>query len=64
MINNGQTSVKELYSIFSKVIKLPDVDLYGTFQDIQKRKKNKTVFLDKLREALNRKLDESDEYKP
>lgn len=64
VINNGQTSVKEMYAIFSKVLQLPEIDLYGTFQDIQKRKKNKTIFLDKLREALNRKLDESDEYKP
>lgn len=64
VISNGQTSVKELYEIFSKILKLPEIDLYRTYQDIQKRKKNKTVFLDKLKEALLRKLDESDEYKP
>jgi hypothetical protein len=36
----------------------PIDDIYRGFQDIRGRKKNKTVFLDTLKDALNRKINE------
>lgn len=64
IINNGRPGIKELHEMFSEILNLPEIDIYEKLQDIKKRKKSKTVFLDKLKSALLRKLEDSDEFKP
>jgi hypothetical protein len=63
-INNGQTTVQKLHQLFSKILIVPDIDIYEKYQDIKSRKKNKTVFIDKLRDTLRSKIDKSDEFNP
>jgi len=61
VIDNGRTSIKELVELFGKILILPEIDIYGGFQGIKGRKKDRTIFINSLRDALNRKIDESDE---
>ncbi len=57
-INNGETDIKELVEILGTVIDLPDFDIYRSFIDIKNRKKNSTVFIDKMKQRLLDKIDE------
>jgi hypothetical protein len=62
--NNGNKDIKEIATVFAKLLNIELGDFYRTFQDIKSRKKDKTAFLDKLKQALLQKIDESDELKP
>lgn len=64
IINNGVPGIKELHDLFSRILILPETDIYLKLQDIKKRKKSKTILLDKLKSALLRKLDDLDEFTP
>jgi len=62
VINHGQSSVIELHQLFSRILNLPSIDIYRTFYDLQKRKKSKTHFLDKMKELLLKKLENMDDF--
>lgn len=61
--NSGNKDIKEIATVFAKLLNIELGDFYRTFQDIKSRKKDKTAFLDKLKQALLQKIDESDELK-
>jgi hypothetical protein len=60
VINNGNIGIKELARLFEKMFNIKLDDIYGMFQDIQGRTTVKTKFLDKLKEALLKRLDDMD----
>lgn len=61
VINHGNVSIKELHEMLGQVLDLPKGNIYSAFRDIHSRKKEKTVFLDKLKEALIRRIDQANE---
>lgn len=53
VVNSGNTDIKEIASGMEKLFNLELTPyLYGTYQDIKKRKSGQTKFLDKLSECL------------
>lgn len=60
VINNGNIGIKELARLFEKIFNIKLDDIYRIFQDIQGRTTVKTKFLDNLKEALLRRLDDMD----
>jgi hypothetical protein len=59
-INNGNIEIKELVQIFENMFNIKLEEVYRIFSDIQMRKKNRTKFLDDLKSALIRRMEESD----
>lgn len=60
VINNGKIGLAEMATILAGSTPIDPRELYRAFQDIQMRKKNRTVFLDKLKEALINKINKSE----
>ncbi len=58
-IDHGNISVKELTDLFSQMMEIPEGNIYNAYRLILNRKKEKTVFLDKLHIALAHKIDSS-----
>jgi len=62
-INNGNTSLKDLFSFLGTVFNIHITDYYRYFTDITHRKgddDNRTLFLNKLKAALNNHISKSD----
>lgn len=59
-INNGNIDIKEITEALSKLFNIELDDYYRTYQDIRMRKTERIKFLDKLKQALQQRLDESD----
>lgn len=59
-INNGNIDIKEITEALSKLFNIELDDYYRTYQDIRTRKTDRIKFLDKLKQALQNRLDESD----
>ncbi len=61
-INNGRPDVKQVIGIFEQLFDIDLGNYYGVFQqNIRIRKKGRTVYLDQLKEYLERRMDDSDE---
>jgi hypothetical protein len=60
-INNGNIDIKVIIEAFSKLFNIELDDFYRTYQDIRARKTERIKFLDKMRQALQKRLDEADE---
>lgn len=60
-VNNGHIEIKELVEIFEKMFNVKLGDYYRIFKEIQKRKKDRTKFLNSLVEALNKRMYDLDE---
>lgn len=60
-INKGAFEIKELAGLFEKIFHIELGDLYRTYIEIRLRKKEKAKFIDSLKEALLRKMDEADQ---
>lgn len=58
-INNSQIKLKELAEIFEKFFQVDFGDYFHTFSEIKNRK-NPTLFIDNLRKALIKKIDEKE----
>ena len=58
VLNEGNCKINELTELFEQMFHFPIDDIYRGFQDIRNRKKNKIVFLETLKEALLRKINE------
>jgi hypothetical protein len=59
-VNNGQVDIKVLAAKFSTMFNIDLGDIYRTFLDIRGRKGNRTVYLSRLAEFLNQRMDEMD----
>jgi len=59
VVNNGDIEIKELAEIFEKMFNVKLDEYYRVFSDIQMRKTNRTKFLDMLKDALNKRIDEA-----
>ena len=60
-VNNGHIEIKELVEVFEKLFNVKLGDYYRIFKEIQKRKKDRTKFLNGLVEALNKRMYDLDE---
>lgn len=59
-INHGNIDIKEIAEALSKLFNIELDDYYRTYQDIRTRKTERIKFLDKLKQTLQQRLDESD----
>lgn len=59
--NNGKTDIRVIARYFENVFDIDLGDFYHTYLEIKNRKINRTKFLDALREALIKKMDDQDE---
>jgi len=60
VINNGDIEIKVIIEAFSKIFNVDLDDYYRTYQDIRMRKTERTKFLDKMKQSLQNRLDDSD----
>lgn len=61
VFNNGNADIKFIAKTFQTVFDVDLGDFYHTFLELKSRKINRTKFIDSLREALIRRMDEQDE---
>jgi hypothetical protein len=59
-INSGTADIKEMASLFEQIFNIDLGNYYHTFIEIRARKGSKTKFIDKLEEALLKKIQDSD----
>ena len=59
VINNGNIEIKELVEIFETMFNTKLDGYYRTFSDIKSREKSKTKFLDELKQALIRRIEDA-----
>lgn len=59
-INNGTAEIKELANTCQKIFNINLGDYYRTYLEIRFRKINQTKFIDKLKNSLTHRMDESD----
>lgn len=60
VFNNSQADVKKIAGFLEEVFQVSLGNYYRVFQEIRIRKKSRTGFLDKMRETLVRRMDETD----
>lgn len=58
--NNGNVDIKLIAGIFEKMFNVELGDIYRTYHSIRFRKKNRSPFLENLREVLIRYMDDQD----
>ncbi|MGV8963389.1 MAG: RteC domain-containing protein [Candidatus Saccharimonadaceae bacterium] len=61
VFENGNVDIKLISKTFEKTFNIDLGDFYHTFMELKSRKINRTKFLDNLRDALIKKMDEQDE---
>lgn len=59
-VDNGQVDIIELVSLFEIVFHIDLGDVYRVFVGMRNRKLSRTVYLDELREKLQRRMEETD----
>lgn len=59
--DNGNADIKKIAILFENVFNIDLGNFYHTFLELKSSKINRTKFLDSLRDALIRKMDEEDE---
>lgn len=57
----GKSDIKAIATYFENVFEIDLGDFYHTYLEIRNRKINRTKFLDSLKDAIIRKMDEQDE---
>ena len=60
-INSGTADIKEMADACEYIFNIDLGNYYHTFVEIRSRKSNSTKFIDKLKESLIQRIDESDE---
>jgi len=58
-VNGGKVELKQLVRVFEHIFNIRVGNFYRIFTDFTIRKKNRTPFLDALKENFNKKLDEN-----
>lgn len=61
VFDNGNADIKVIAKVFENMFNIDLGDFYHTFMELKSRKINQTKFLDSLRDALSRKMDENDD---
>lgn len=61
VFDNGNADIKAIAKTFEFAFNINLGDFYHTYLELKSRKMNRTKFLDSLRDALIRKMDEKDE---
>lgn len=61
-INNGRVEIKEMMDFLGAIFNVDLGDYYRTYIAIKDRKKDRTVYLNKLIDMLEKKIDEDDLY--
>ena len=61
VFDNGNADIKHIVKTFENSFNISLGDFYHTFMELKSRKINRTKFLDSLRDALIRKMEEQDE---
>ncbi|MBK1442265.1 RteC domain-containing protein [Parapedobacter sp. ISTM3] len=61
VFDNGNADIKAIAKVFEQMFNIDLGDFYHTFMELKARKINPTKFLDSLRDALIRKMDEQEE---
>lgn len=61
VFDNGSIDIKNIAKTFERAFNVHLGDFYHTFMELKARKVNRTKFLDSLRDALIRKIDEQEE---
>lgn len=59
-INGGRAEIQEIITVLETIFKAKLGNFYRTFQSMRLRKKNRTAFLDVLRDSLEKKMDDAD----
>jgi len=59
-INSGKIDIKLLASMFSKLFNIDLSDIYHVFLEIRSRKGDRTVYLNRVIKALNKRMEEAD----
>ncbi|MDR7131670.1 hypothetical protein J2X69_004034 [Algoriphagus sp. 4150] len=59
-VNHGKCDVKMIISILEKIFHVKVGNFYRTFQSMRGRKKNRTIFLDSLKDSLVKRMDDTD----
>ncbi|MBZ4190755.1 MULTISPECIES: RteC domain-containing protein [Bacteroidota] len=62
--DNGNTDIRLIAEYFETVFNVDLGNFYHTYLEIRNRKINRTKFLDALRDALMKKMDEQDDKQP
>ncbi len=60
-VNSGTADIKEMAAAFERLYNIDLGNYYHTFVEIRSRKSNNTKFLDKLKTALLKRYEDSDE---
>ena len=60
-INSGTADIKEMASACEQIFNIDLGDYYRTFLEIRSRKINQTKFIDKLKESLTKRIEDTDE---
>ena len=60
-INSGTADIKEMAAVCEQIFNIDLGNYYHTFIEIRARKSNNTKFIDKLKESLLKRIEESDE---
>ena len=61
-INSGNVEIKEMMDFLGAVFNVDLGDYYRTYIAIKGRKKDRTAYLNRLVEVLEKKMDEDDSY--
>lgn len=61
VFDNGNVDIKVITKIFASTFNIDLGDFYHTFMELKSRKMNRTKFLDNLRDAIIKKMDEKEE---
>lgn len=61
VVNNGTADIKLLTNFFERTFQTDLGNVYNVFQEMRIRKKNRSSFLDLLKERLVQRMDEADE---
>ena len=59
-VNNGKGDVKQIIADLEMVFNVQLGNFYRTFQSMRTRKKNRTPFLDTLKDSLEKRMDDTD----
>jgi len=59
-INYGNIDIKELIDYFCNVFNTDAGEFYRIYLNIRNRKESRTLYLDSLRDSLNKKMDDDD----
>ncbi|WP_313091736.1 MULTISPECIES: RteC domain-containing protein [Bacteroidota] len=61
VFDNGNADIKAIAKVFEQMFNIDLGDFYHTFMELKARKINRTKFIDSLRDALIKKMDEQED---